>query len=268
MSTDFTSRITCGPASEVISKLTSNLITNVSCDPASSSVPNVFSQRLCPAGCCNIAPKGCLGILNKKMYSSRAAPMRARRRPADRARSAVRVALAGVPGPQESRVRGGLGGRPEARPAARRPVCHRRRGVGGPTPRHLLGVLGMPWRRRLATLVDVVRGRHRGVGQPRGRATRRRVRLQQRLEAGARGQQRLALPQVLLDGDAVGRELRVRGARRVVLQLHLDVRNRPQPQPPLRKRPCGEEVVVHGEAAATDADLLATRGELGDAQLE
>mmetsp|Transcript_52214 Transcript_52214/g.154111 ORF Transcript_52214/g.154111 Transcript_52214/m.154111 type:complete len:253 (+) Transcript_52214:271-1029(+) len=73
---------------------------------------------------------------------------------------------------------------------------------------------------------------------------------------------------VLADRGAILRQLLVGGSGGAVLKLHLHVRDRPQPELPLGQRSRGEEVLLHREAAATDAHLLAAGGALSYQDLE
>mmetsp|Transcript_2784 Transcript_2784/g.9273 ORF Transcript_2784/g.9273 Transcript_2784/m.9273 type:complete len:426 (+) Transcript_2784:204-1481(+) len=91
--------------------------------------------------------------------------------------------------------------------------------------------------------------------------------VQQGIHRGLSLEGRLAHPDVLSDSVPVVHEILPRRARRTVLQLHLDVGDRPQPQLALREGASREQMVLDREATATDSHLLAARGALRDADL-
>mmetsp|Transcript_8952 Transcript_8952/g.20502 ORF Transcript_8952/g.20502 Transcript_8952/m.20502 type:complete len:310 (-) Transcript_8952:59-988(-) len=69
---------------------------------------------------------------------------------------------------------------------------------------------------------------------------------------------------MLLDRQPVVPEVLKRGDRRTVLELHLEVGDGPEPELPLQERSRGEEVILDGEAAAVDANLLTAHGPVRD----
>mmetsp|Transcript_68647 Transcript_68647/g.174324 ORF Transcript_68647/g.174324 Transcript_68647/m.174324 type:complete len:262 (+) Transcript_68647:220-1005(+) len=93
------------------------------------------------------------------------------------------------------------------------------------------------------------------------------VPVQQGIHRGLPLERRLAHPDVLPDGVPVVYEFLPRRARRTILQLHLDVGDRPQPQLAFREGASREQMVLDREATATDSHLLAARGALRDADL-
>mmetsp|Transcript_21215 Transcript_21215/g.65707 ORF Transcript_21215/g.65707 Transcript_21215/m.65707 type:complete len:430 (-) Transcript_21215:87-1376(-) len=86
--------------------------------------------------------------------------------------------------------------------------------------------------------------------------------LQQWVSGGDR--RLLEAAEVLPDCHPVVLQVLLVGGRCTVLELHLQIGDGPQPELPLRKRPGGELVVLDGEAAAVDANFLATDRALRD----
>merc|ERR1712048_1438493 len=67
---------------------------------------------------------------------------------------------------------------------------------------------------------------------------------------------RLACPDVLLNCQPVLSELIARGAGGTILELHFDIRDRPEPKFSLRQRAGRKQMVLNGKATATNANLL------------